>query len=102
MSEKITKNWGYELVIQNSPKYCGKILFFEKGKKGSRHYHKIKEETWYINGKFLITLNNESFLAKNGDIIHIPPNTIHQVEALEDASIFEVSTQHFDEDTYRL
>jgi len=101
--EKIIKTWGYELVIQNNKKYCGKILFFEKGKKGSLHYHKLKEESWYINeGKFLITIENEILLAEKGMTINIPPYTKHQVEALEEGSIFEISTQHFDEDTYRI
>lgn len=100
---KITKNWGYELVITNNKKYCGKILHFFKDKKGSAHYHKIKEETWWINsGKFLITKEKEMFMAEPGEIIHIPPYTIHQVEAIEEGEIFEVSTQHFDEDTYRI
>ena len=26
------KGWGYELWIHNDEKYCGKLLFFEKGK----------------------------------------------------------------------
>lgn len=100
---KIIKTWGYELVIQNNKKYCGKILFFEKGKKGSAHYHKLKEETWYVNaGKFLITKDKEMMMAEPGDIIHLPPYTVHQVEAIEEGSIFEVSSQHFDEDTYRI
>lgn len=103
MNETIKKSWGHELVINNNSKYCGKILFFLKGKKGSLHYHKLKEETWYVNsGKFLIQKDDEMIQLEKGSILHIPPYAKHQVEALEDGSIFEVSTQHFDEDTYRV
>jgi hypothetical protein len=30
------------------------------------------------------------------------PGQPHQLEALEDGEIFEVSTQHFDTDSYRI
>jgi mannose-6-phosphate isomerase-like protein (cupin superfamily) len=103
MSEKIQKSWGYEFVITNNSKYCGKILHFNKGKKGSLHYHKIKRETWYINsGKFLIEIENNFILAEPGMVFDLPPYTKHQVEAIEEGDIFEVSTQHNDGDTYRI
>ena len=38
-----------------------------------------------------------------GDVIEIERGLPHQLEALEDGStIFEVSTEHFDEDSYRV
>ena len=48
------KGWGYELWIHNDTDYCGKLLFFEKGKRCSFHYHKKKTETFYLqSGKCL-------------------------------------------------
>ena len=44
----VEKGWGYEKWIVNSPEYCGKILFFEKGKRCSWHYHLLKDETFYL------------------------------------------------------
>ena len=44
----VSKGWGYEDWIVNTEKYCGKVLFFKKGKKCSWHYHKIKDETFYV------------------------------------------------------
>jgi hypothetical protein len=32
----------------------------------------------------------------------IKPGLVHQMEALEDAELFEFSTQHFDSDSHRL
>jgi hypothetical protein len=34
--------------------------------------------------------------------VRVPPGQPHQLEALTDATVFEVSTQHFDEDSYRI
>ena len=42
------KGWGHEKWIVNTDKYCGKILFFEEGKQCSWHYHKLKDETFYV------------------------------------------------------
>ena len=52
---KIEKGWGYELIWATNEKYCGKIMVFEKvGSKFSLHFHKEKDESWFVNnGKFL-------------------------------------------------
>tara|TARA_R100000152_G_C6781999_1_gene217922 strand:+ start:3017 stop:3364 length:348 start_codon:yes stop_codon:yes gene_type:complete len=103
------KGWGYELWIHNDDKYCGKLLFFEKGKKCSYHYHKIKVETFYLqSGKMLIKYGNiddidvafEKLLTP-GDVFEIPRGRRHQMIALEDSELFEFSTQHFEDDSYR-
>ena len=53
----VPKGWGHEKWIVNNDEYCGKLLFFEEGKRCSWHYHKIKDETFYLqSGKlFCIT-----------------------------------------------
>ena len=55
MKEKIhyvPKFWGYEQWFVNNDKYCGKRLLLNRGYQCSVHYHKIKEETFYINTNF--------------------------------------------------
>jgi len=37
-----------------------------------------------------------------GECMDVPPGLVHQMEALEDAELFEFSTQHFDSDSHRL
>jgi len=107
--EIVPKGWGEERHIINNDLYCGKILCFTKGKSFSNHFHFIKEETWYvIKGKLKLTyfnLSNANKIEKElniGDIIHIPPGNPHQLEALEDSEIFEVSTTDRSEDSYRI
>jgi mannose-6-phosphate isomerase-like protein (cupin superfamily) len=109
--KKVEKKWGYELWIHNDTDYCGKLLVFTKsGNKFSMHYHMIKDETWYVQkGAFqfdwIDTENGERCYTQiqEGDVIEIKKGLPHQLTALtEEATIFEVSTQHFDEDSYRI
>lgn len=104
------KAWGHELWIINNELYCGKLLVFKAHKQFSMHYHLLKDEAWYISKgefeyKFIDTETAElrSKIVKEGDCIHLMPGQPHQMLALEDgATIFEVSTQHFDSDSYRV
>lgn len=107
--EIVEKGWGKEIVFVNNNQYCGKILSFNKGKKFSMHYHLLKKETWYVSkGKFIFiwidTTNGtkHSEYLEVGDVITNERGEPHQIVALEDGDIFEVSTQHFDSDSYRI
>jgi mannose-6-phosphate isomerase-like protein (cupin superfamily) len=109
--KRVEKKWGYELWIHNDTDYCGKLLVFSKsGNKFSMHYHMIKDETWYVQkGAFqfdwIDTENGERCYTQiqEGDVIEIKKGLPHQLTSLtEEATIFEVSTQHFDEDSYRI
>jgi mannose-6-phosphate isomerase-like protein (cupin superfamily) len=106
----VPKGWGYELWIANSEKYCGKLLHIVKNKKLSWHYHKLKDEVMYVqSGSIIITYGtDEDILKANiikleaGDSFHIPVGLIHRISAIDTAEVFEFSTQHFDEDSYRV
>lgn len=106
----VPKGWGGEKIICNGEEYCGKLLYFVKGKKCSFHYHKLKDETFYIqSGKILLKYSDEDDLANAlevvlnpGDKFHIYRGLRHQMIALQDTELFEFSTQHFDDDSYRL
>jgi len=107
--EKINKEWGYELIITNNENYCGKILHFKEGAKFSMHFHMEKDETWFVNfGSFIlkwIDTNNADVYEEHlsyGNVIHIHPGLPHQLIAKTEAEIIEVSTQHFDHDSYRV
>jgi mannose-6-phosphate isomerase-like protein (cupin superfamily) len=105
----IPKGWGSEIIFENNELYCGKLLNFKKGAKFSMHYHLIKDETWFVKeGEFIyryINTNNADVIQinlKEGDTVRQLPGQPHQLEALTDGVIFEVSTQHFDDDSYRV
>ena len=50
------KGWGYELIWATTEQYCGKLMVFDRGgAKFSMHFHKEKDETWFVNsGRFLV------------------------------------------------
>ena len=106
----VPKGWGYEKWIVNFPEYCGKLLFFEKGKKCSWHYHEIKDEVFYLqSGKLIVkyaehdNLDNAlEVVLSPGDAFHVYRGLRHQMIALEDSELFEFSTEHFESDSFRV
>ena len=106
----VPKGWGFEKWIVNNEEYCGKLLYFAKGKKCSWHYHVLKDETFYIqSGKILLKYGDSDDMAfsheivlKRGDNFHVYRGLRHQMYALEDTELFEFSTQHFDSDSNRV
>jgi quercetin dioxygenase-like cupin family protein len=107
--ELVTKGWGKEIIFVNNDEYCGKLLCFEKDKKFSMHYHIKKKETWYVSkGSFILvwvetdTGTTHTEYLKVGDVITNERGEPHQLIALEDSEVFEVSTKHYDEDSFRM
>jgi hypothetical protein len=74
-----------------------------------RHFHLKKKESWYVSsGSFLfrwINTTNADVIEERlsiGDTITNEVGEPHQIVCLEEGDIFEVSTQHFDSDSYRV
>ena len=106
----VPKGWGFEKWIVNCNEYCGKLLYFVKGKKCSWHYHVIKDEVFYIqSGQILLKYSDQDdldnaneIILSRGDNFHVQRGLRHQMTALEDTELFEFSTQHFDSDSHRV
>ena len=107
----VPKGWGYELIWATNDKYCGKIMFFEKANaKFSMHFHREKDETWFVNsGQFKVRwIDTKTAVLyeknlKEGDVWHNPPLQPHQLICLQEgSSITEVSTADSVEDNYRV
>jgi mannose-6-phosphate isomerase-like protein (cupin superfamily) len=105
----VPKGWGHELIIVNTPKYCGKILHFRAGGKFSMHYHLLKEETWYVASgrfRFLYIDTKDATIYETilgvGDVVTNYVGQPHQIICEEEGDIFETSTEHFDSDSYRV
>ena len=104
------KGWGREVWIANNELYCGKILEIRQGHKCSLHFHKLKTESFFLRAGRLKVRVKESVDAEvidefemiAGQCMDVPPGLVHQMEALEDAELFEFSTQHFNSDSHRL
>tara|TARA_R110002074_G_scaffold208668_6_gene377467 strand:+ start:49 stop:408 length:360 start_codon:yes stop_codon:yes gene_type:complete len=106
----VPKGWGFEKWIVNNEEYCGKVLYFVKDRRCSWHYHIKKDEVFYVqSGKILVKYseqddleNADEVVMERGDNFHVYRGLRHQMIALEDTELFEFSTQHIDEDSYRI
>lgn len=115
MTERLSgyqkKGWGFELIWATNEHYAGKLLVFEReGAKFSMHFHREKDETWFVNeGSFKLiycdtgTSTYHEKILKKGDVWRNKPLLPHQLVSLEPNSvIIEVSTPDSVEDNYRI
>lgn len=112
--KKVKKPWGYEIWLANNinNNYCAKILFIEKNKSTSMHYHLQKHETFYVlEGDLMVdglgdrhsTSYKFSLNAKEGESMEMERGHPHKLIANEkDTILIEASTFHQDSDSYRL
>ena len=97
------KPWGREIIYAESDRFAGKILEVKKGQRLSLQYHKQKHETMYVQrGALRLTVGTssealEELELRPGDVIDLPPGTIHRLEALEDSEILEASSPELDD-----
>lgn len=105
------KKWGSELVIENNDKYCFKKIIIHDifSSDGKFHYHKIKDETFYVTSGFLHvdyiypkTKKINTLCIPSGHSIRILPDTLHRFKGLPYAEFFEASTHHEDKDSIRI
>lgn len=99
----VKKDWGSELWLANSEKYCGKILRLKKGYQCSLHMHPQKDEIiMLIKGEILMEYCNKKIKMFPGEYLHIRPGEFHRFAGLEDSEMIEFSSYHKDEDVVRL
>jgi mannose-6-phosphate isomerase len=100
--ERVPKPWGHETIWAHTESYVGKILHIAAGEALSVQYHNVKDETVYLlSGELIYRIwENDQPLdvqLKIGEAFRITPGTIHQMEAVTDCDILEVSTPHLDD-----
>jgi len=101
--KEVPKIWGKEIWMTNNELYCGKKLYIKKGKRTSLHFHKNKDETFYIKkGRIILEIGDKIKIMKEEESIRISPNTNHRIGGLTDSVIIEISTHHEDSDSYRV
>ena len=108
--KKVEKSWGWEYIFVNNDLYCGKLMYIEPGvwsSKGKFHYHKNKDETFFVTEGFLILQVIENNKIKT---LNLPPFTTYRIGPFErhrfithsilGCKFIEVSTHHEDSDSY--
>jgi mannose-6-phosphate isomerase len=101
---KVEKPWGWELIWAEAEAYVGKILFVRSGESLSLQFHRVKDESWYVqSGRAKLELGEpgdavlKTEVVGRGACFRYRPGTVHRVTAIEDTTIFEVSTPHLDD-----
>ena len=108
----VKKSWGNELWFENNEMYCGKLLVVRPGEWSSRgkfHYHKIKDETFFIvDGTLRLDIADDDGKVKKlilleNDSVRIKPEVRHRftAQSTKVCKFVEVSTTHSDDDSYR-
>ena len=100
----VPKRWGWELWIYNGDQYCGKKLFIKQGESLSLQFHKLKDETIYVeSGRIEFTIGAPGNAVPSTEVVgpgvayHVTPGTVHRMHALEDSMLLEVSTPQLDD-----
>ena len=98
----VPKPWGHETIWAHTDAYVGKILHITAGNALSIQYHNVKDETVYLlSGELIYRVwdgdTPQTVDLKIGEAYRITPGTIHQMEAVTDCDVLEVSTPHLDD-----
>ena len=100
---RVSKPWGHETIWAQSDRYVGKILHINAGQELSVQYHNRKDETVYLlSGEISYRVQSKGDVLddvqlKVGESFRITPGTIHQMVALTDCDVLEVSTPELDD-----
>lgn len=94
----VSKPWGHETIWAVTDRYVGKILHINAGHELSVQYHEVKDETVYLlSGRIVYRVKSDADLLEDvqlklGESFRITPGTVHQMVALTDCDVLEVST----------
>lgn len=99
----LTREWGTETFVAETPTYLGKVNRMRAGTAGGLQIHVDKDETFYLyEGRAYVDYDDGTGALTRvemepGEAYHIPPGAVHRVEAITDCVFFEASTPHYDD-----
>ncbi len=103
---RVPKPWGHETIWARTDRYVGKILHINAGHELSVQYHTKKDETIHLlSGEIVYRVQKgrpdddglEDVHLKIGQSFRITPGTVHQMLAVTDCDVLEVSTPELDD-----
>jgi mannose-6-phosphate isomerase-like protein (cupin superfamily) len=103
----VMKPWGMEIWLINTNLYCYKMIICVHHKwssNGMFHYHKVKDETFYVTkGKLELDIEDITHILNPQNIIRVKPFIRHRFRSVSNSCIFyEVSTHHDEKDSIRI
>lgn len=103
LPKTVQKPWGHEVWYAHTDRYAGKIIVVEAGHRLSLQYHDHKDETSYLMAGRLRLWQGPSAdeLTERevgpGEAWRNTTGLVHMIEALERATVLEVSTPELDD-----
>jgi N-acetylneuraminate synthase len=95
------REFGAVIIDCINREYCKKLIIQLPRQKHPYHYHKKKEETFQlIHGDLEVELEGHKTTLKPGDIFLVKPNQWHKFHTLDGAIFEEVSTTHYNDDSF--
>ena len=92
---------GLTLITVVNREYCKKLLVLLPGQTHPAQYHKKKEETFHVLfGEIMLDLDGRRRMCGPGDVVIIEPGTRHAFSSQEGSVIEEISTTHFQDDSF--
>jgi len=86
--EQIGPLWTRQMI--HTPQLSILKLRFSKGAVLANHHHMHEQVTMVMAGTLRIEVNGEPFILHAGDVLRIPPDAPHMLEALEDSTAIDV------------
>ena len=108
LNQWVPKGWGGEVIVVNTPEYCGKRLLVLAGRRCSVHKHRVKTETFCVqSGQLWVDIHEGDAITQHhlspGDALHIPAHTVHQFWAPDgDVWVIEFSSHDDPADSVKL
>jgi len=95
------REFGAIIVDVINRQYCKKLIIQLPRQKHPYHFHKIKEETFQLlDGDLEVELEGKRIRPQAGDTILVEPGKWHKFHTLDGAIFEEVSTTHFNNDSF--
>ena len=65
-------------------------IYLKRGALIPMHSHESEQMTYILQGALRFLVGNEEVIVREGEVLHIPANVVHQAEALEDTFELDV------------
>lgn len=104
--DTVPKPWGHEKIWARSDRYVGKIIHINAGHELSVQFHRRKDETIHLlSGEIVYRVQRDpsdkdrldDVRLRIGESYRIAPGTVHQMLAVTDCDVLEVSTPEVDD-----
>ena len=95
------REYGAVIITCINRTYAKKLVIQLPRQKHPYHFHKQKEETFQLlDGDLEISKEGKRFSMQPGDTLLVEPSTWHKFHTLDGAIFEEVSTTHFNNDSF--